>query len=176
KNKVAIQAVNEKLAKIKIPEKASELGTPKGELEDGTVFYLAEQDNVETLLAAIRAEHPGKAILLDIWATWCAPCIYDMKEGKENKAKLKEMGVEVVYICSSEGSNPDTWKKKVTELKVNTQHFFLSDALSKEIMQYFNLRGFPSHIFLDVNGQMVPNVINGLREVDFDRVKENIGQ
>lgn len=171
-----IATAQAKLAKIKIEEQPAELGIPQGTLPDGTTFYLAEQDSLNDLLSALRATFPNKAIILDLWATWCGPCLFDMqhKDTRPNKQKLKEMDVEVIYLCTSSGSDADTWKKKVAELNLGGLHIFLSDQLSKEIMADFNLRGYPSHIFLNRSGQLVPDVLHGIRNVDFDKVKESM--
>lgn len=173
-----IKATQSKLSKIVIAEEDSGLGEPLGVLPSGITYYQATQDSVEHLLSALRGAHPEKAIILDVWATWCGPCIMDMKNEKTppNLQKLSNMDVEVVYLCTSSGSDVDTWKKKVAELGIGKQHIFLSDRLSIEMMQYFNLRGYPSHVFLDKDGQLVPNVLHGIRNVDFDKVKDALAK
>lgn len=172
--KEKIKAVKEKLATIQVSTSTSSIGQNLGSLENGAEFYLAEHPKLDTLLAALRRSAKGKAVLLDIWATWCGPCIFDMKESKSNIKKLDEMDVEVIYICVSSGTDQNAWQKKATELDLGTKHIFLSDELSKQIMRYFELKGYPSHVFLDKQGKYHPNLVHSIRNVEFDKLKEKL--
>lgn len=44
----------------------------------------------------------GKVILVDFWATWCAPCIQELPILKETYRKYKEKGFEIVSISVDE--------------------------------------------------------------------------
>lgn len=172
--KKKIIAVNEKLAAIQVSSTDSPIGEDLGSLDNGAHFYQAEHAQLEELLGALRSSAGNKAVLFDIWATWCGPCIYDMKQSKENIQKLDEMGVEVIYICVESGTDRDTWQKKVTELDLSTKHIFLSPDLSKQIMEYFELKGYPSHVFLDKEGQYHPDLVHSIRNIDFDKIQDKL--
>jgi len=172
--KEKIKAVNEKLATIKVNTTDSPIGKDLGSLENGASFYAAEQEQLETLLGALRSSAGEKAVLFDIWATWCGPCLYDMKQSHTNIEKLEELGVEVIYICVASGTDQDSWQKKATELDLGTKHIFLSEDLSKQIMEYFELKGYPSHVFLDKNGKYHPKLVSSIRNIDLEKVKERL--
>ncbi|NRB48496.1 MAG: TlpA family protein disulfide reductase [Saprospiraceae bacterium] len=172
--KQKILAVNEKLAAIQVNAADSPIGKNLGTLDSGAEFYQAEQAKLEELLGALRSAAGDKAVLLDVWATWCGPCIFDMKQSQPNIEKLDKMGVEVVYICVDTGTNRDTWQKKVTELGLSTKHIFLSTDLSEQIMEYFELKGYPSHVFLDKNGKYHPDVVSSIRNIDFEKIQEKL--
>ena len=162
------------MAAIQVNAADSPIGKNLGTLDSGAEFYQAEQAKLEELLGALRSAAGDKAVLLDVWATWCGPCIFDMKQSQPNIEKLDKMGVEVVYICVDTGTNRDTWQKKVTELGLSTKHIFLSTDLSEQIMEYFELKGYPSHVFLDKNGKYHPDVVSSIRNIDFEKIQEKL--
>lgn len=170
-----IRMTNERLRAIKITEIDSPVGKPLGELPNGAELYVSEQEDLETLLGAIRNVCADKAVILDIWATWCSPCIRDMKESEDNLMKLRKMDVEVIYLCTADGTTQEDWKKKVAELELPTRHLYLSKELSDRIMSFFDLNGYPSHVLLDKQGKYHPEVVRSIRDVDFDLLKEKLG-
>ena len=87
---------------------------------------------------------------------------------------LRQMGVEVAYLCTANGTTQDGWMKKVTELDLPAMHIYLNPALSREIMTFFDLPGYPSHVFLDKNGRYVPNLLHRISELDFEVIREKL--
>lgn len=163
----------EKLAAIKPLNKEAKLGENVFNL-DGMQFYKANQKTVEELLQDLRTKYEGKGIILDIWATWCMPCIDDMKKSKSKKMELRKLPLDIVYLCSATNSNIEVWKRKVAELEVEGDHIFLDEKLTGELMKFFDLRGYPSYIFLDQEGKYDRELVQGIQNVDVDLMKERL--
>ena len=49
---------------------------------------------------------PGKVTVLDVWATWCGPCIQAMPELAELQRRYADRGVVVVPIASTARDDP----------------------------------------------------------------------
>lgn len=55
---------------------------------------------------------------------------------------------------------------------VPTLHLFLSPEQSTALMQQFNLRGCPSHLFFDKDGQYHDDVLHSISRLDWDKLEE----
>jgi thiol-disulfide isomerase/thioredoxin len=57
-----------------------------------------------------KADLQGKIVVLDIWATWCGPCIKALPHTDQMAAKFKDQGVVVIAVCGS-GFDEDGYEK-----------------------------------------------------------------
>ncbi len=63
-------------------------------------------------LKAIVAEHNGKVIYMDFWATWCGPCVKALPELAKLQAKYGERGFQAIAVSYD---NPAHWNLRVTK-------------------------------------------------------------
>lgn len=169
-----IQGINQTLEKMTIGIEKKSLGKVVGSLPQGAHLYHAEENNIDSLVQRIRTQYPNQAIILDVWATWCGPCVEDMKNSKSNKEKLKAESIQLLYLCVSKGSSEEKWRKKVVELGVGGEHLWLNDHLSSNILSHFQLSGYPSYIVIDAQGKYHPHLVSSIQYLDVEALKKKL--
>lgn len=166
---------NKRLAELSVEGLETSLGKQVGKTSASNL-YIANHESLDDLLGAIKAAYPKKHIVLDIWAVWCGPCIDDMRKSRPNLKKLDDRNVEVVYLCSSSSTNKKAWKRKVAELNVPKDQILLNENLSNEIMQFFDLNGFPSHVFIDQSGKVKKDMLHHINGINFDKLDARLNR
>lgn len=173
-NNVKLANVKQTLANSFKKEASDEIGNYQESLKFGADLYTSKYTSVEDFIAALHQKHPDQAFILDIWATWCGPCIDDMKNSKENKAKLTDLPIKVIYLCTNSGSNPKLWRKKIAELESSGDHIFMEEAFADSIMDFFDLRGYPSYVFIDKEGNFDRSTVSRLSSLNIKKLKEKL--
>ena len=101
-------------------------------------------------------------IIINFWATWCAPCIEEMPSLNRLKTNPIFNNLEIIPINVGRDNiakSKDFYKKlKIKDLKI----YFDKDV---ELAKKFLLRGLPTTVFVNKEGEEFARVIGF---VDFD--------
>jgi thiol-disulfide isomerase/thioredoxin len=99
----------------------------------------------------------GKAIFLNLWATWCRPCIMEMPSIEQAYQELKEEGY--VFLAASY-EDPE----KIREF-ADKQDFTFPFIHLKSDMQALGVQSIPTTYIYNESGEVVARII-GSREWD----------
>lgn len=168
------QSINATLQNLPAQPQKTTLGQFVGALPSGAQLYQAEGQSIDSLVQRIRSLYPQQAVILDIWATWCGPCISDMRDSKPVKEQLKNLPVKIFYLCVDNSSTKEKWQQKVAELGVDGDHIWLTGSLSLQIMEKYGLAGYPSYIFIDAQGKYHPKFIRNIAGLDIEALKKKL--
>ena len=101
----------------------------------------------------------GNIMILNFWATWCAPCKKEMPSLEELSKKYPEI---LIYPINLEKPNQDKVKKFFFDLDISKLDIYFDPNFS--LVKLFNMRGVPTSILIDKNGKEFARVIG---EIDF---------
>lgn len=98
---------------------------------------------------------PGKLIYMDIWATWCGPCIKEFKYSKELPTQLKDME-DLKFVYASIDIDEDKWTNFIrTKNPPLGTHINLNKEETSILFQELNLNGVPRYIIINREGIIV---------------------
>ena len=124
-------------------ELKSELEATKGK----TGYKIVEVEKevaADSLLQVITRPYRGKMVLVDMWNTWCGPCMRAMKSLKPLKEELKE----VVYLYIVDETSPEgKWKVMIPDIP--GIHCRISNEQSTALAKLYEYPGIPT--YFDVN-------------------------
>ena len=122
-----------------------------GELAGNESVFFKKYDGVapENILQTILGNYKGKAVLIDMWETWCGPCRAGHKAMAPMKEQMKGQNVQFVYIASP-SSPPTTWQKMIKD--IDGDHYYLTEEQNHYILSHYESSGIPTYAIYDTKG------------------------
>jgi thiol-disulfide isomerase/thioredoxin len=120
----------------------------------------------------VRSSDPefrGKVLLIDLWATWCPPCLGEIPTFIDLQQRLGERGLVVVAIAfESEDEEEESRRERLrTFVEQQGINYLVLDGRAprdsaEALPGLKNVQGFPVEILIDRNGDPV-DVRNGYK-------------
>ena len=126
------------------------------------IFTLSTLDGKRVALKDFK----GKPVLLNFWATWCAPCKVEMPWFQEFQQKYAAQGLQVVGVNEDEGAHAAEVRKDITGTlqKLGVSYpILLTDHKIDEA--YGGLDQLPATFYIDRDGKIAAEAI-GLASKD----------
>jgi len=98
------------------------------------------------------ADFRGRAVLLNIWATWCAPCRKEMPSLNQLQAELGGPKFEVVALSVDEDGVPSV-EAFYNELKLDNLAIYVDP--SGAVMRTLRVLGVPTTLLVDTEGNEI---------------------
>ena len=118
------------------------------------------------------SDFKGKKVYINMWASWCGPCMREIPELEKTYQKLKN-NKDVVFLSmtspndsefknqSPQDKGKDVILNKAKELGVTYPVLF--DVNDRFIINYA-IRSFPTHIFINSDGTIGNRIAGGVTE------------
>ncbi len=107
------------------------------------------------------ADFSGRGVIVNFWATWCAPCVREMPELDALKKELTPDGIDVLALSMDRGAH-----NAITEFydryKIeNLDALHVTNAEARAL----SIRGLPTTLLIDAKGREVARIV-GLHKYD----------
>ena len=120
------------------------------------ILYLADNEIEELpdvkLLNYLAEKSKGKLLYIDVWATWCGPCIREFQVTPDLHKHFEDKEVVFINLCLD--SPCDAWKPAIEKHSISGENYFLSTNASNLFMADNNLSGYPSYLIIDKNREI----------------------
>jgi len=97
----------------------------------------------------------GTYLYIDIWATWCAPCINEIPFLKDLEKQYKGKNIEFVSISIDRPNAYETWFKMVTDKNLGGIQLIADSDWQSQFIKDYNIIGIPRFLIIDPDGNIV---------------------
>ena len=128
------------------------------------------------------SDFKGKKVYINMWASWCGPCMREIPELEKTYQKLKD-NKDIVFLSmtspndsefknqSPQDKGKDVILNKAKELGVTYPVLF--DVNDRFIINYA-IRSFPTHIFINSDGTIGNRIAGGVTEESLTKEIEKL--
>ena len=100
------------------------------------------------------SEYKKGKIVINYWATWCAPCIKEMPSMKRAEEILEEYGYTFLLVS-------DETISKISSFK-NEWNFDLNFLKSTKSFESLGVYAMPTSYIFDANGQLIETIVGAI--------------
>jgi thiol-disulfide isomerase/thioredoxin len=117
-------------------------------------ILLASDGKSEFKLEKVLEQNKGKIILIDLWASWCSPCIKEMPY----LAQLRERypGNKVAFITISLDKQIPSWRQTMTRISMSKDNsYLLLNASKTTFYKRYNINEIPRYLLFGKDGKII---------------------
>jgi thiol-disulfide isomerase/thioredoxin len=118
----------------------------------GDVAYNFNYPDVNGKMVSMK-DLQGKAVFVDVWATWCGPCKKEIPALKKLEEEMRGKNIEFVSISVDEAKDKDKWLKMIKQEQLSGTQLFASGW--NDVTKYYKISGIPRFMLFDKNGKIV---------------------
>lgn len=97
----------------------------------------------------------GKYVYIDVWATWCGPCLAEIPSLKKVEEKYHGKNIEFVSISIDKLKDFEKWKSMVESKELGGVQVLADNDWDSQFVKDLNIWGIPRFILIDPNGNIV---------------------
>ncbi|MGG5207664.1 TlpA family protein disulfide reductase [Chryseobacterium sp. MIQD13] len=133
-------------AKIEVGQQAPEIN-------------LSKTDDSPFILSSLK----GKVVLIDFWATWCAPCVEEQPELKvlydKFSDKVKNQEFEILGV--SLDKNKESWQKAITRFEISWIQVSDLKFWKSPMAKSYEIEELPFNVIIDEKGKIIAKNLHG---------------
>ena len=111
------------------------------------------------------SELQGKLVIVNLWATWCAPCLREMPSLERLQSRLGER-VAVLAVSEDRGGNKSV-EPFIAKLGLKSVKIYIDPK--SEVGHAFGVQGLPTSFIIDHEGKVLGRV-EGAAEWDSPKI------
>ncbi len=123
-------------------------------LKKGKVAPDFEYESLEGEMVSLSSLK-GYVVYVDVWATWCGPCVAEFPSYKKLKERLKDAkDVKWVYVSVDEADDKEKWEKFIAKNELEGIQLFSGSGWDTKITELYQIRGIPRYLLIDKDGNI----------------------
>lgn len=101
------------------------------------------------------SDFKGKYVFIDIWATWCGPCLHQVPFLEKIEDMYRDKNIEFVSISIDSQKDYDKWKNMVSDKGMKGIQLYADNAFESEFIKLYQINAIPRFILIDPKGNIV---------------------
>ncbi|MEO5776705.1 MAG: redoxin family protein [Flavobacterium sp.] len=122
--------------------------------------YISQVNSID-IEAIIKDNFKGKAVFVDLWASYCGPCFQEFSYSQKLFSFLKTNAIEMLYINIDREKDIAKWQPNIKSSYLEGNHIFASDKIQKSLQKLLkepNGVYIPRYLLFNSKGELVlPN-------------------
>ncbi len=143
-----------------------------GEKYDKAIVIKKNYTSFQDLLEQFQ----GKNLLIDIWATWCHPCVADFRYKNVVKPFIENQTIQLLYISIDKPQWEDRWRQSMKYNELEGYHVRANNELIIDMWKVLggDVGAIPRYALVDKNGEIFLNT--AARPSDDEKLTEQINR